>query len=151
MPSGKSSSLREKAGRGRHGHYSRQSVRSKHLIEVEFPRPLKKQGVTESLFGSDPSSTIVRFGKDDDAFFAGRTRDLGPFGAYASLGYESLARSAFNVASTTSGVTLVPTAVSGSFRPLPVSTQTTVEPSGTPYFTMPAIDAADAGSQKMDS
>jgi len=62
-----------------------------------------------------------------------------------------LASNDFNVASTTSGVTLVSTAVSGSFSPLPVSTHTTVESFGTPYLMMPAIDAADAGSQKIDS
>jgi len=71
--------------------------------------------------------------------------------AHANLSYESFASRAFNVASTTSGVTLVSTAVSGSFRPLPVSTHTTVDPLGTPYLMMPAIDAADAGSQKIDS
>src|ERR1700752_3781471 len=40
---------------------------------------------------------------------------------------------------------------SGSFKPWPVSTHTTVEPSGTPTDKRPATDAADAGSQNTDS
>jgi hypothetical protein len=35
MPSGKSSSLREKAGRGRQDQCSGESEKSKHLIEVQ--------------------------------------------------------------------------------------------------------------------
>jgi len=65
--------------------------------------------------------------------------------------YESWSIKALSVASTTRGFALVDTAVSGSFNPLPVSTQTTVEPLGTPNFKIPATDAADAGSQKIDS
>ena len=44
-------------------------------------------------------------------------------------------------------------AQSGSFRPLPVKTQTIVEFSGTSsfLFNKPAIDAALAGSQKIPS
>ena len=40
---------------------------------------------------------------------------------------------------------------SGSLRPWPVSTQTTLEPSGTPVFISPATEAAEAASQKTDS
>ena len=42
-------------------------------------------------------------------------------------------------------------AMSGSFNPCPVSTHTTVAPSGTPSRNAPATDAADAGSQNTDS
>ncbi len=46
-------------------------------------------------------------------------------------------------------------AMSGSFSPWPVSTQTTVapgpSPSGRPTFSSPATDAAEAGSQNTDS
>src|SRR5579859_1545475 len=38
-------------------------------------------------------------------------------------------------------------AMSGSLSPCPVSTHTTVEPSGTLHMSSPATDAADAGSQ----
>ena len=45
--------------------------------------------------------------------------------------------------------------MSGSFRPWPVNTHTTVPPaptpSGSPVLIRPATDAADAGSQKTDS
>src|ERR1019366_6088038 len=65
--------------------------------------------------------------------------------------FESSVNRASIDASTMSGAALKPTAVSGSFRPLPVSTHTTVEPFGTPNFNSPATDAADAGSQNTDS
>src|ERR1700722_1305823 len=40
---------------------------------------------------------------------------------------------------------------SGSLRPWPVSTQTTLEPWGTSDFNRPATEAAEAASQKTDS
>ena len=59
------------------------------------------------------------------------------------------------VASTRNGLLLCAIAVSGSFRPWPVSVQTMVLPSPiTPRsrsFSTPAIEVADAGSQKMPS
>ena len=42
-------------------------------------------------------------------------------------------------------------AVWGSFNPWPVRTHTTREPSGTPCFSTPATDAAEAGSQNTPS
>ena len=53
--------------------------------------------------------------------------------------------------STTVGTVIWVIARSGSFNPWPVSTQTTVEPSGTPVASNPATEAAEAASQKTDS
>ena len=63
----------------------------------------------------------------------------------------SSARTARTSASTAVGTAIWPMAMSGSLSPCPVSTQTTVDPAGTPSLSRPATEAADAGSQKTDS
>ena len=67
----------------------------------------------------------------------------------------SSARTAPRSASITVGTEIWLMAISGSFRPCPVSTHTTVAPGarspGTPDFRIPATEAAEAGSQKTDS
>ena len=67
------------------------------------------------------------------------------------LDYANSVSRAESDASTTVGMALLEIAMSGSLRPFPVNTHTTVEPFGTPYFKMPATEAAEAGSQKIDS
>src|SRR5439155_4859588 len=63
----------------------------------------------------------------------------------------SSARMAPSSAATGDGTAISAMARSGSFKPWPVSVQTTVDPAGTPTLTNPATDAALAGSQNTDS
>ena len=64
---------------------------------------------------------------------------------------EISARTDSSLRSITEGTEIALMARSGSLRPCPVSTHTTVEPSGTPCLISPATDAEEAASQKTDS
>src|ERR1700722_11258106 len=61
------------------------------------------------------------------------------------------ARTDSSLRSITEGTEIALMARSGSLSPCPVSTHTTVEPSGTPCLINPATDAEDAASQNTDS
>ena len=101
-------------------------------------------------FGEGPDGELYAFSLDGN--MAASTRpDKRPSSQMPSRQRPSSARIASYSASTVDGTAISAMARSGSFRPWPVSVQTTVAPAGTPTLRSPATEAADAGSQKTDS